>query len=270
MLDDFFIRALIAGMGVALITGPMGCFTIWKRLSFFGDTLAHSALLGATFAISFQLPIALSIFLISSALALFLISLQKKTKLPKDALLGLLSHSTLAIGLVVIGFLSSIRFDLMGLLFGDILAVSKFDLFIIWLGAAFILLVLYWIWRPLFATTVNYELASAEGMKPERMNIIFTLLMAAMIAIAIKIVGLLLITGMLIIPAATARNLSDNPKKMIIVSTVVGIISVCMGLLSSLKINSASGPSIITTAMILFLISLIYSINKNKLKRLKL
>ena len=146
MFDDFFIRALIAGIGVALVTGPLGCFVVWRRLSYFGDTLSHSALLGVTIAYSFELNIAVSVFLISSIIALFLIQLQKKTNLPGDALLGLLAHSSLAVGLVVIGFLTFIRFDIMGLLFGDILAVTVKDLTIIWFGAALILLVLKLIW----------------------------------------------------------------------------------------------------------------------------
>jgi len=155
MLDDFFIRALIAGIGVALVTGPLGCFVVWRRLSYFGDTLSHSALLGVTMAYSFELNIALSVFIISSAIALILIQLQKKTNLPGDALLGLLAHSSLAVGLVVIGFLTFIRFDIMGLLFGDILAVTTTDIFIIWAGGVIILLVLKLIWKPLFASTVN-------------------------------------------------------------------------------------------------------------------
>ena len=161
MFDDFFIRALIAGIGIALVTGPLGCFIIWRRLSFFGDTLSHSALLGVTIAFFFELNIAFSVFLISSAIALMLLKLQKTTKLPGDALLGLLAHSSLAVGLVVIGFLTTIRFDIMGLLFGDILAVNEIDLLIIWIGGALILLILKYIWKPLFASTVNHELAEA-------------------------------------------------------------------------------------------------------------
>ena len=149
MFDDFFIRALVAGLGVALVTGPLGCFIIWRRLSFFGDTLAHSALLGVTLAFSFDINIAFSVFIISSAIALILLKLQKTTNLPGDALLGLLAHSSLAVGLVVIGFLSFIRFDIMGLLFGDILAVTENDLIIIWVGGAIILFVLKLIWKPL-------------------------------------------------------------------------------------------------------------------------
>ena len=157
----------------------------------------------------------------------------------------------------MIGFLTFIRFDIMGLLFGDILAVNVNDLIIIWVGGALILLVLKLIWKPLFASTVNYELAEAEGLNPDRAKAIFTILMAAIIAISIKMVGLLLITGMLIIPAAMARNISDNPKKMIIFSIIGGLLSVIIGLFSSLEFNSPSGPSIITASLILFILSLL-------------
>ena len=145
----------------------------------------------------------------------------------------------------------------MGLLFGDILAVTVKDLTIIWFGGALILLVLKLIWKPLFASTVNYELAEAEGLNPDRAKAIFTILMAAIIAISIKMVGLLLITGMLIIPAAMARNISDNPKKMVLFAIIGGLLSVIIGLFSSLEFNTASGPSIITASLILFILSLL-------------
>ena len=267
MFDDFFIRALIAGIGIALVTGPLGCFIIWRRLSFFGDTLSHSALLGVTIAFFFELNIAFSVFLISSAIALILLKLQKTTKLPGDALLGLLAHSSLAVGLVVIGFLTTIRFDIMGLLFGDILAVNEIDLLIIWIGGAIILLILKYIWKPLFASTVNHELAEAEGMNPDKVNAIFTVLLAAIIAISIKIVGLLLITGMLIMPAAMARNISNNPKQMVKLSIIGGLLSVIIGLFSSLEINTPSGPSIITAALVLFCLTLIKIKNYSELKK---
>ena len=266
MFDDFFIRALVAGLGIALVTGPLGCFVVWRRLSYFGDTLAHSALLGVTMAYTLELNIALSVFIISSLIALILIQLQKKTNLPGDALLGLLAHSSLAVGLVVIGFLTFIRFDIMGLLFGDILAVTTDDLLIIWTGGAVILLVLKLIWKPLFASTVNYELAEAEGLNPSRATAIFTILMAAVIAISIKMVGLLLITGMLIIPAAMARNISDSPQKMVLFSIIGGLLSVLLGLFSSLEFNTSSGPSIIMASLILFILSLLNIKQSIKLK----
>ena len=253
----FFKRALVAGIGVAFVSGPVGCFVIWRRLSYFVDTLAHSALLGVTMAYSFELNIAFSVFIISSLIALILIQLQKKTNLPGDALLGLLAHSSLAVGLVVIGFLTFIRFDIMGLLFGDILAVTVDDILIIWIGGALILLVLKLIWKPLFASTVNYELAEAEGLNPDRAKAIFTILMAAIIAISIKMVGLLLITGMLIIPAAMSRNISDSPQKMVLFSIIGGLLSVIIGLFSSLEFNTPSGPSIIAASLVLFILSLL-------------
>ena len=266
MLDDFFIRALLAGIGVALVTGPLGCFVVWRRLSYFGDTLSHSALLGVTLAYSLEFNIALSVFIISALIALILINLQKRTNLPGDALLGLLAHSSLAVGLVVIGFLSFIRFDIMGLLFGDILAVNVNDIITIWIGGAIILLVLKLIWKSLFASTVNYELAEAEGLDPDKAKAIFTILMAAIIAISIKMVGLLLITGMLIIPAAMARNISNSPKQMILFSVIGGLLSVIMGLFTSLEFNTASGPSIIAASLFLFILSLLKIKQSIKLK----
>lgn len=257
MFDDFFIRALIAGVGIAIIAGPLGCLVIWRRLSYFGDTLSHSALLGVTLAYAFSINITLSVFVISSIVAILLINLQTRTKLAGDSLLGLLAHSTLAIGLVLIGFLSSIRFDLMGLLFGDILAVTTEDIALVWIGGIIILGILYYIWKSIFSATVNYDLAAAEGMRPEISNLIFTLLLAAVIALSIKMIGALLITGLLLIPAAIARNLSNSPKQMIIISVLAGIASVVIGLFTSLELNTSSGPSIIVVSLALFVLSLI-------------
>ena len=195
-----------------------------------------------------------------------MIQLQKRTNLPGDALLGLLAHSSLAVGLVVIGFLTSIRFDIMGLLFGDILAVTVDDLLIIWIGGPLILFILKLIWKSLFASTVNYELAEAEGLNPDRAKAIFTILMAGIIAISIKMVGLLLITGMLIIPAAMARNISTSPQRMVIYSVLGGLLSVFLGLFTSLEFNTSSGPSIIAAALFLFILSLLNIKQSIKLK----
>ena len=263
MLDDFLIRAIIAGVGIALVTGPLGCFVVWRRLSFFGDTLAHSALLGVLLSISLNINLSLTIFVVSSLVALLLLRLEKSTNLTGDSLLGLISHSSLAIGLVILGFLSFIRFDVLGVLFGDILSVNTNDLLFIWIGGGLILAVLFYIWRPLFASTVNYELAEAEGMNPQRVNAIFTILLAALIAISIKMIGVLLITGLLIIPTAMARNLSNNPKQMVALSIIGGLLSVFIGLYASFEINTASGPSIVVVALILFILSLVRMSKKN-------
>ncbi len=266
IIDDFFTRALLAGIGMAIVAGPLGCFVIWKRLAYFGDTLAHSGLLGVTIGFILNIDLSFSVFVISAMIALLLLLLQKKTKLAGDALLGLLAHSSLAIGLVFIAILTTIRFDLMGLLVGDILSVSTKDIIIIWFGGGFLLLILFLIWKSLFAATISYDLAKAEGMKPEVSNYIYTILLAGLIAISIKMIGVLLITGLLLIPPAMSRNFSQSPKQMVIFSIICGILSVVIGLFCSLEFNTPSGPSIIVASIILFIISLFFKKGMNIVK----
>lgn len=257
MLDDFFARALIAGTGVALVAGPLGCFIVWRRLAYFGDTLSHAALLGVALAFLFEVNITLAVFGVSICVSLALLLLQKRATLSSDALLGLLSHSALAIGLVALAFMTWVRVDLMGFLFGDILAVTPTDIAIVWAGGAVVLLILVLIWRSLFAATVNIEVAQAEGMNPERANIIFMLLMAAVIAISMKIVGVLLITALLIIPAAAARRFASGPEQMAILSVFIGVGGVFGGLFGSLEWDTPAGPSIVVAALGLFIISIL-------------
>ena len=257
MFDDFIVRAFAAGIGLAFITGPLGCFIVWRRLSYFGDTIAHSALLGVVIAYALDFNIIIAVFVVSCLLALSLLFLQRRTNLPDDALLGLLAHSVLAIGLVLLGILSFIRIDLMGLLFGDILSVNVTDLLFVWIGGSIVLIVLILIWRPLFAGTVNLELAKAEGLNPDLANAIFTLLIASVIAISIKIVGILLITGLLIIPASASRNLSSTPIQMAIISSIIGVASVVLGIQTSMIWNTPTGPTILTITLGVFILTLL-------------
>ena len=275
MFDDFIIRAFVAGIGLALITGPLGCFIIWRRLSYFGDTIAHSALLGVVIAYAMNFNLIIAVFAVSCFIALSLLFFQKRTNLPDDALLGLLAHSVLAIGLVLLGILSFIRIDLMGLLFGDILSVNITDVLFVWIGGSIVLMVLILILRPLFAATVNLELAKAEGLNTDLANAIFTILIASVIAISIKIVGILLITGLLIIPAAASRNLSSTPIQMAIISSVIGLVSVVLGLQTSMIWNSPTGPTILAIALGVFILTLIplkkllISKKKNRIVKLR-
>ena len=257
MFDDFIVRAFAAGIGLAFITGPLGCFIVWRRLSYFGDTIAHSALLGVVIAYALDFNLIIAVFVVSCLLALSLLFLQRRTNLPDDALLGLLAHSVLAIGLVLLGILSFIRIDLMGLLFGDILSVNTTDLLFVWIGGSIVLIVLILIWRPLFAGTVNLELAKAEGLNPDLANAIFTLLIASVIAISIKIVGILLITGLLIIPASASRNLSSTPIQMAIISSIIGVASVVLGIQTSMIWNTPTGPTILTITLGVFILTLL-------------
>ena len=257
MFDDFFTRAIIGGIGVALVAGPIGCFVIWRRLAYFGDTLSHSALLGVAIALLLEMNITLTVFTLSVAVSLMLVFLQRRASLSSDALLGLLAHSTLALGLVALAFMTWVRVDLMGFLFGDILAIGKQDLAIIWVGGAAIIGMMIYIWRPLFAATVNYELAKAEGIRPEVINILFMTVIAAVIAVSMKLVGVLLITALIIIPAVTARRFAPSPEVMAILASIIGICSVVLGLNGSLEWDTPAGPSIVVAAMGLFIVSIL-------------
>ena len=257
MLDDFFIRAVVGGTGVALLAGPLGCFIVWRRLAYFGDTLSHSALLGVAMALLLNMNITLTVFVISVAVSMLLILLQRRASLSSDALLGLLAHATLAVGLVVLAFMTWVRVDLMGFLFGDILAITAGDTAIIWGGGLVVLALVSFIWRPLLASTVSYEIAVAEGLRPDLANFLFMVLMAGVIAISMKIVGVLLITALLIIPAATARRFSGNPEIMAVMASILGAASVWLGLEGSLKWDTPAGPSIVVAALAFFIISVL-------------
>lgn len=255
-MDDFLLRALAAGCGVALITGPLGVFVIWRRMAYFGDTLAHSALLGVALGFLLGISVNLSVILLTLLLALLLVGLQSNRQLSSDTQLGILAHSALSLGLVVMAFQSGVRVDLMSYLFGDILAVTTSDLLWVWTGGALTLFVLALIWRPLLALTVHVELAQVEGVPVTPVRITFMLLIALVIAVSMKIVGVLLITSMMLIPAAAARPFSRTPEQMALFAALAGIIAVFLGLAGSWYWDTPAGPSIVVAAACLFLFSL--------------
>jgi zinc transport system permease protein len=257
MLDDFFARALVAGIGIALAAAPLGCFVVWRRMAYFGDTMAHSALLGIALSLLLGAQPMLGVFAVAALVSAALLLLSRRASLSNDALLGILSHSTLATGLVLVALMSSVRIDLLSLLFGDILAVTRTDLVVIYGVGAIVLAGMAWLWRRLLADTVSTELAQAEGLRPEGTRLAFMLLMALVIAIAMKIVGILLITSLLIIPAATARRFASSPEGMASLAALVGVLAVVGGLVGSLRWDTPSGPSIVVAALTLFLASLL-------------
>ena len=255
MLDDFLVRAMLAGAGLALVAGPAGCFVVWRRMAYFGETIAHSALLGVALAILSDLHLAAGVFATASVVVLVLFYLERRDTLPTDTLLGLLAHGGLALGLVTLSFFPNMRLDLQALLFGDILAVSRVDLALIWGGGAVALGLLAWVWRPLLAATVSEDLANVAGLRPERARLLFGLLVAAVIAVAIKIVGVLLIVALLVIPAATVRRFASSPERMVVAAAAAGMAAVAGGLLASATWDTPSGPSIVVTALVLFVVT---------------
>lgn len=245
------VRATLAGIGVALAAAPLGCFVVWRRMAYFGDATAHAAILGVA------LSLALEISIFPGALAVALLMAFAVTALAgrgyaMDTLLGVLAHSALAFGLVAVSFLSGIRIDLMAYLFGDILAVSRTDLFVIWGGAALVVALIAWRWSALLASTLSEELAYAGGLDPKREQLILTLSLAITVAVAIKVVGILLIAALLIIPAAAARGLSRTPEAMALIAAAIGMVSAVGGLQSAYYFDTPAGPSIVCVAAILF------------------
>lgn len=255
ILGDFFWRALIGGLGVALVAGPLGCFVVWRRMAYFGDTLAHSALLGVALGFLLQTSVNLAIALTCVGLAIILVLLGRSRALATDTLLGILAHSTLAIGLVALSFMPDVRVDLTGYLFGDLLAMSRNDLAWIYGGAAVVLALLFWLWRGLLMSTIHEELARVEGVPVERLRLVLMLMFSLVIAVAMKIVGVLLITALLIIPAATARRMARGPEHMVLLAVVIGMVAVSGGLTLSWHFNSPAGPSVVVSAFLMFVLA---------------
>lgn len=251
-MDDFLIRALLAGLGVALAAGPLGCFVVWRRMAYFGDALAHSALLGAALALALEVNLLLGVVCFSLAVGVGLVALERQRLLATDTLLGILAHGGLAIGLIALSLLQTVRIDLLSLLFGDILAVTWADLALIGGMLAVVLGALVVLWRPLLAATVQAELAAVEGVPVAGTRLAFTLLLAALVGVGMKVVGVMLIVSLLIVPAAAARRLSRTPEQMAVGASALGAASVALGLWASLQWDAPSGPAIVAAAILLF------------------
>ena len=260
-MADFIVRALLAGLCVAAVAGPLGCFVVWRRMAYFGDTLAHSALLGIALGLILEVNLQLAVVTASCLLALLLGLMERQQRLATDTLLGILAHSALAFGLVVISF-SQVPVDLMAYLFGDLLTVSSSELAWIAGCAALVLAGLALIWNPLLSITLHEELARVDGLAVERYRLCLLVLVALLVAISMKVVGVLLITALLIIPPACARGLSRSPESMALLASVVGAVAVIGGMAASFFWNTPTGPSIVVCAALLFVISQLFTARK--------
>lgn len=257
MLDDFMIRAALAGLGVALAAAPLGCFIVWRRMAYFGDATAHAAMLGVAISLAMSTSVFAGVLVVSLLMAL-LVTLLSGRGYAMDTLLGVMAHSALAFGLVAVSFLSGIRIDLMAYLFGDILSVGKADLAIIWGGTVLVLILMAWRWPALLMATLNPDLAHAGGVSPKREQLVLTLALALVVAVAIKVVGVLLIASMLILPAAAARPLSRTPEVMAVMAAVIGSVASLSGLRASYIMDTPTGPTIVCAAAILFALSSLF------------
>ena len=254
MLENFLVRSALAGIAIALAAGPLGCFVVWRRMAYFGDATAHAAILGVALSFAFSLSVFAGVLIAALVMATTVSRLYGGVY-AMDTLLGVTAHAALAVGLVAVSFLSGVRMDLMAYLFGDILAVNTTDLAVIWLGAIAVVLILGVRWSALLIATLNPDVATAGGVDPRREQLVLTLALAVLVAVAIKVVGALLITAMLIIPAAAARPFSRTPETMAVVAAIIGTLSVLGGLAASVEWDTPTGPSIVAFATIVFLVS---------------
>jgi len=253
MLNDFLVRAALAGVGLAIAAGPLGAFVVWRRMAYFGDATAHAAILGVALALIFSLPVTLGTLIVALAMAAAVSWLATRGH-TMDATLGVLSHSALALGIVAISFVPGVRVDLSAFLFGDILAVTRTDLAVIWGGGLLVAALLAWRWSRLLTATLSRELAAASGINADREGLVLTLALAVVVAVALKVVGALLIAAMLITPAAAARGLARTPEAMALGAVGIGAAASLGGLWASFELDTPAGPSIVTVAAGLFLI----------------
>jgi zinc transport system permease protein len=251
---DFLLRALAAGLMLALVCGPLGCFIVWRRMAYFGDTLAHSALLGIALGLLLDLNLQATVIGACCVLALLLVWMERGRALASDTLLGILAHSSLAIGLVTLS-LTDLRVDLLAYLFGDLLSVSRSELWWMLGGSGTALALLLYFWKPLLAITLNQELAQVEGLQVQRLRLLLMLVMAIVVAGSMKIVGVLLITSLLIIPPAAARHFARSPEQMALGASSIGALAVAGGMGASWYLDTPTGPSVVVVAAILFLLS---------------
>lgn len=244
-MEPFLLRATAAGIGLALMAAPLGCFVVWRRMAYFGETIAQASLIGIAIGLGLKSDLTLAIVFTTLAMAGLLIAMQRQNIVPVDSLLGTMHYVALAIGIIATSQLSGPTVDVMGYLFGDILAVSDTDVVLVFAGVAVVAVALWRLWEPLLRVSIDPELAAAEGVPVERTRMAFTLLLAIVIALAIKAVGALLAIAFLIIPAVAARPVSTRPESMAARATVVAVVGVVSGLYLSSRYDIPSGPAIV-------------------------
>ena len=245
MLEPFLVRAIIAGLALAIVAAPLGCFVIWQRMAYFGETVAQASLIGVALSLAFRFDITLGVVVIAVLVAFLLLWFGRQQVVALDSILGLLHHAALAMGVIAMSMLKGPPVDLLGFLFGDVFAVTRADIAWIAGGGAAVLAIVAWLWQPLLRLALHEDLAAAEGIDRRRVRAIFTILLAVTIAVAMKIVGVLLVMAFLVVPAVAARPLSGTPERMVLLTALVAAASVVAGLGLSATFDTPGGPSIV-------------------------
>jgi zinc transport system permease protein len=260
VLEPFLLRALLFGLGLAVVAAPLGCFVVWRRMAYYGEAIAQAALIGVALGLALSLDLTAGVLIVTLAVSGLLLLLGRQQVVPFDSLLGLIAHAALAAGVVAASLAGGRQPDLMGFLFGDILAITVGDLYWLFAGGAVAIAALVAIWRPFLSLSVHEDLAAAEGTATERVKLVFVVVLALVVAIAIKIVGALLTIAFLIMPAAAARPLASTPEAMAVVAGAFGMLAVACGLFMSVTLDTPAGPSIVLVLAALFAVSILPSV----------
>lgn len=257
-MDEFIVRAIVGGIGVAIICGPLGCLVVWQRMSYFGAALSHAALLGVALGLYFEINLYVSILLICVLVSCLMMLMNRYKELSSDTAMGILAHASLALGILMLGVLPSVRIDLMSYLFGDILSISWLDIVWIYTGGGLVMGILFRIWPPILSLIIQRDLALVDGIDENKIRLTFLILLSFVVAISMQIVGILLIVSLLIIPAATARRFATSPEQMALFAMFIGALAVVLGLVIALYWDTPAGPSIVVGASAIFLLATVF------------
>lgn len=245
MIESYLLRGLVAALSLVIIAAPLGSVVVWNRMSYLGETMAQASLLGVALSLLFQVDITMSVLAATIAAAFLLITLTRQHLVATDSILGLMHHGFLALGIIAISSVTGQSVDLVSYLFGDVFAVSQTDLY--WIGGVSILIVavMSQLWTPLIRLAVHEDLARAEGVRAAAVQTAFLVLLAVTIAVAIKIVGILLAIAFLIVPSIAARPFATTPEGMVVTGALVGSLCVGLGIALSVGFDVPGGPAIV-------------------------
>ncbi len=250
--------AWIAGSVLALLSAPLGCLVLWRRMAFFADALAHGTLLGVALAVLWQLPMGIGVGLISVLVVLALVVIDDE-RLPMDAVLAVVAVTLLCLGLLTLTQLTDQQANVLGFLFGNLLELDWTDLPMLTASVVLGLAVLIYIWPAQIKLATHEALARIQGINPTRQRLFFMGVLAGFCAIALQAVGSLLISGLLVLPALSARLWSTSPKQMVIFALIIAQIGVTLGVWSSVWLDIQTGLSIVLVLAILFFVALLIS-----------
>jgi zinc transport system permease protein len=255
-LDDFLLRAVLAGLIMVVIAAPMGCLMVWQRLAFLSDTLGHAAVLGVGLGLMLQLEPIFGVLAVALVIVFSLSRVSSFNSALSETTLAIISHTGLAGGIILVGLLPGPAVNLEAILFGDLLATTSADLLNLLLTTVVLLVLLLRHWRAFVAVSVSREIAQAEGIEVRRIQFLMYIMIALLVAVMMKVMGVLLIAAMLVIPTTSARLFSRSPEQMVYISGLYGLFALGGGITSSFHFDWQTGPAIVVSATVLLLLTL--------------